>query len=306
MPALTEDAVRQVFVDSSLGDRKSKKGSGEAKTESSHRWQNVSQVYSKLNDTQMDHLNRAILIGENDRRIWETAKKNPKAAAEMTLREHMKWEIQNLKDDLDEVKPFLAKELAMSVKQDMEDVDPGSDSMVEAKSLSSSDKQELESILDRSSPQAMMNALAEVCFEKADHVRSNWQDESLAKVWERCGSMIDRVKLPKVPGFESINHPGEWMGEDEATQAKKLASKLDQSLEKVAKACDSAYVGMDNARGHLSDLEDIQTDLEDDDLVKKIDKVSDAMYDAEDLSDKFLESQDEVRSIINKVKKIKF
>ncbi len=71
----------------------------------------------------------------------------------------------------------------------------------EAKALSSGDKDRLEQMIDGSSPQAIVDALAEICGDKADHVRSNWQDEPLAKVWEKVGSVLDRVKLPKIPGF---------------------------------------------------------------------------------------------------------
>ncbi len=49
---------------------------------------------------------------------------------------------------------------------------------------------ELESIVDRFGPN---EALAAVCHAKAEHVRCNWQDEPLAKVWERNAMAFDRA-----------------------------------------------------------------------------------------------------------------
>jgi hypothetical protein len=45
--------------------------------------------------------------------------------------------------------------------------------------------EELESIIDGHRLCGTLRMLAGVCFEKAEHVRTNWQDETLAKMWER-------------------------------------------------------------------------------------------------------------------------
>ncbi|REJ65784.1 MAG: hypothetical protein DWQ31_17140 [Planctomycetota bacterium] len=50
----------------------------------------------------------------------------------------------------------------------------------------------LEQLIDSASLQEVLSALAEICHEKADHLRSNWQDESSAKVWERDAQAIER------------------------------------------------------------------------------------------------------------------
>ena len=47
--------------------------------------------------------------------------------------------------------------------------------------------EELEMLLDKYGPEAIATALSEICHEKADHVRTNWQDEALARVWDRNG-----------------------------------------------------------------------------------------------------------------------
>ncbi len=51
--------------------------------------------------------------------------------------------------------------------------------------------EELESLLDRySSPEAFLDALSTVAAEKADHVRSNWQDEPTARAWEKWSNKV--------------------------------------------------------------------------------------------------------------------
>lgn len=42
----------------------------------------------------------------------------------------------------------------------------------------------LEGILDRSGYAGTLEALADIANEKADHVRTNWQDAPLARCWE--------------------------------------------------------------------------------------------------------------------------
>ena len=57
------------------------------------------------------------------------------------------------------------------------------------------DKQieEIEHILDQTSLDAVIDALATVCWEKADHLRSNWQDDMSAKVWERKAKALAKL-----------------------------------------------------------------------------------------------------------------
>ena len=37
----------------------------------------------------------------------------------------------------------------------------------------------------------ILEMIANICHEKAEHLRSNWQDESSAQLWERTGNMLD-------------------------------------------------------------------------------------------------------------------
>lgn len=48
----------------------------------------------------------------------------------------------------------------------------------------------LESLVDRSTLLDVMTALELVCYEKAEHIHANWQDENMAKVWQNAGKSI--------------------------------------------------------------------------------------------------------------------
>jgi hypothetical protein len=40
---------------------------------------------------------------------------------------------------------------------------------------------------------AILDAIAAVAFEKAEHLRSNWQDNNTAKVWEAAAEKISKL-----------------------------------------------------------------------------------------------------------------
>jgi len=54
-------------------------------------------------------------------------------------------------------------------------------------------KFQLEEMIDQSSLNDLLEMLAEVCHEKADHLRSNWQDEAAARDWERLGNRVSKL-----------------------------------------------------------------------------------------------------------------
>ena len=57
----------------------------------------------------------------------------------------------------------------------------------------------LEALIDRRSIGAVLMALAHICAEKGDHTRHNWQDDALARRWE---------KLWRALALRSIKHTG--------------------------------------------------------------------------------------------------
>lgn len=52
---------------------------------------------------------------------------------------------------------------------------------------------ELEAMVDASSLAEVLRALYEICGEKADHIRANWQDGKTAQTWERDGVKLLRL-----------------------------------------------------------------------------------------------------------------
>jgi len=52
---------------------------------------------------------------------------------------------------------------------------------------------ELETVIDRTSLSNVLDLLADICGDKGEHLRSNWQDENTAKVWEHAGKHIARL-----------------------------------------------------------------------------------------------------------------
>jgi hypothetical protein len=53
----------------------------------------------------------------------------------------------------------------------------------------------LEALVDAHSVRAVLLDLAFICVEKADHLRSNWQDEVTAKAWDRASKICDKAQL---------------------------------------------------------------------------------------------------------------
>jgi dihydrodipicolinate synthase/N-acetylneuraminate lyase len=53
----------------------------------------------------------------------------------------------------------------------------------------------LEALIDKHGLKTVVSALSNVCGEKAEHLRSNWQDKASARVWENAGKTLDRVSV---------------------------------------------------------------------------------------------------------------
>ncbi len=49
----------------------------------------------------------------------------------------------------------------------------------------------LEGIIDREGLPRVLSLLAEICWEKANHLRANWQDDSAARQWAKAGHKVD-------------------------------------------------------------------------------------------------------------------
>jgi len=62
-----------------------------------------------------------------------------------------------------------------------------------AGALGRSELEDLEDMIDRSSLEEVLVGLAQICYEKAEHLRSNWQDEGAARIWERDAKKLDAL-----------------------------------------------------------------------------------------------------------------
>lgn len=51
----------------------------------------------------------------------------------------------------------------------------------------------LEQFIDSNSLADVLDSLAEISHGKAQHIQENWQDESLAKVWDKAAERIESV-----------------------------------------------------------------------------------------------------------------
>tara|TARA_B100000214_G_C23552848_1_gene439234 strand:- start:103 stop:327 length:225 start_codon:yes stop_codon:yes gene_type:complete len=65
------------------------------------------------------------------------------------------------------------------------------------------DKEEIEAIIDRVGMLCFIDTVIDICEEKADHIRTNWQAENLAKVWDRKAKVLNDARF---------NHK-HWLGE---------------------------------------------------------------------------------------------
>lgn len=56
------------------------------------------------------------------------------------------------------------------------------------------DKDTLEKMIDANTLTWVLNALTDICYEKAEHLRTNWQDKISALPWEVAAQNIDKLK----------------------------------------------------------------------------------------------------------------
>lgn len=55
------------------------------------------------------------------------------------------------------------------------------------------DMEALEGMVDRHGLTQVLCMLCEICSEKAEHLRANWQDKANAKHWDKDGIIIERA-----------------------------------------------------------------------------------------------------------------
>lgn len=55
------------------------------------------------------------------------------------------------------------------------------------------DTDDLETMIDQHGLAAVLEALAFVCHEKADHCITNWQDRTLAIAWRKAAQAVEHA-----------------------------------------------------------------------------------------------------------------
>ncbi len=48
----------------------------------------------------------------------------------------------------------------------------------------------IEAMIDRASVADILHIIADICHEKEDHIRANWQDNHYANEWKRTGRAV--------------------------------------------------------------------------------------------------------------------
>ena len=48
----------------------------------------------------------------------------------------------------------------------------------------------LEELIDKESLSTVLDTLASICFGKAEHLATNWQDTESAKAWTKIGNTV--------------------------------------------------------------------------------------------------------------------
>lgn len=54
---------------------------------------------------------------------------------------------------------------------------------------------QIEAMIDAHKVDGVLDIIADICQQKAEHLRSNWQDENAAKSWDRDARKIANVKI---------------------------------------------------------------------------------------------------------------
>lgn len=57
------------------------------------------------------------------------------------------------------------------------------------------DKDDIKTMIDGMSLSGVLEILSQVCYEKAEHLRTNWQDPDTARAWEKVARAVGKIKI---------------------------------------------------------------------------------------------------------------
>lgn len=66
------------------------------------------------------------------------------------------------------------------------------------------EKHSIETLIDRRGIVFVLNVIEEICRDKAEHLRSDWQSPREAKSWETLAGRIGKVRVPDQCTFDSL------------------------------------------------------------------------------------------------------
>ncbi len=58
-----------------------------------------------------------------------------------------------------------------------------------------SDMEVLEHLVEHSTLAAVLEMLERICHKKAEYLRNHWNDENLAKCWEKAARQIENINV---------------------------------------------------------------------------------------------------------------
>ncbi|HBW33769.1 hypothetical protein H6G49_11140 [Nostoc sp. PCC 7120 = FACHB-418] len=56
-------------------------------------------------------------------------------------------------------------------------------------------KEDIQAMLDSMNVSEMLKIMSQICYEKAEILRSDWQDIETARAWEKVGRAVGKIKI---------------------------------------------------------------------------------------------------------------
>lgn len=57
------------------------------------------------------------------------------------------------------------------------------------------DKNDIKTMIDGMSISGVLDILSQVCYEKAEDLRTDWQDPDTARAWEKVGRAVGKIRI---------------------------------------------------------------------------------------------------------------
>ncbi|QFZ15414.1 MULTISPECIES: hypothetical protein [Nostocaceae] len=56
-------------------------------------------------------------------------------------------------------------------------------------------KEDIQAMLDSMNVSDVLKIMSQICYEKAEILRSDWQDIETARAWEKVGRAVGKIKI---------------------------------------------------------------------------------------------------------------